>query len=383
MTASPDIQAELERIESDARRHRQTERQGAIPTLLILSLSVFAIAGEGLMSWLLWTEFRPRWTPGAVHVVTVGVLAGVAWRFRPHGSPSRLLTLLALGTFFLGPFGPFGVLMATALHAWFRRRATPFEDWYASLFPEEVDEPSRRLFEMLTRGLADAASQENVTSFTDVLQYGSIEQKRAVISLLSRDFRPEFAPALLSALADPNPAVRVQAATAAANIESDFLDRAIELETAARRQPEDVGTQIEVARHFDDYAYSGILDEDRQKENRAKAESYYRRALDLDGARHDATLGVGRLLVRQGRLEEAEDWFEKGFQRGVIGANELSWYMEAAFRKGDFDKLRYAVAAFGDEILDDTGTSERMRDVVRAWQGVGHSYDAPAEAARA
>ncbi|PJK28798.1 tetratricopeptide repeat protein [Minwuia thermotolerans] len=378
MTAPREVQAELERIESDARRHRQTERQGPIPTLMILAFCLVAMAGEAAMSWFLWIEYRPRWTPGAIHLATVAVVAAAAWRFRPTGSPSRLLTLLALSTFFLGPFGPLGTLLALGLHALFRRRATPFEEWYASLFPEEVDMPSRRLFEMLTRGLADAAGQENVTSFTDVLQYGSIEQKRAVISLLSRDFRPEFAPALLSALSDPNPAVRVQAATAAANIEGDFLERAIELETRARRHPGDAEAQVRAARHFDDYAYSGILDEDRQRENRDKAQTYYRKALELDPARHDATLGVGRLLVRGDRLEEAESWFEEGFRRGVLGPSELSWYMEAAYRLGDFDKLRYAVAAFGDDILAGPGASDRMRDVIRVWQGHGAENDAGA-----
>lgn len=381
MTATPDIRAELERIESDARRERQKERGGFRPTLIVLSMTLLGVAAEGGVAWLLWAEYGPRWAPGAAHLGTVLLLGLAAWRFRLRGSPSRFLVLLAVSTLFLGPFGPLGTLLTLGLHALFRRHATPFEEWYASLFPEEVDEPSRRLFEMLTRGLADAASQENVTSFTDVLQYGSIEQKRAVISLLSRDFRPEFAPALLSALADPNPAVRVQAATAAANIESDFLDRAIELETAARRHPHDAEAQMQVARHFDDYAFSGILDEDRQRENRAKAESYYRKVIELDPAREEATLGVGRLLVREERLDEAEDWFEAGFQRGAIGSAELSWYMEAAYRKGDYDRLRYAVAAFGDEILADGGTSERMRDVVRLWQGGGRVNDPLAEAA--
>ncbi|WP_416896495.1 MAG: tetratricopeptide repeat protein [Minwuia sp.] len=374
------VEEEIERIESERRRRQVQAQGGAGRTLLVAGVGLAAFAVECLIVWLLWNEFQPIWLPPVLHLLACAAAFALAWYVRPGGSVSRFMMLMALSLFFMGPIGPPGVLFAMVLHAIFRRSATPFDEWYQSLFPEEVDEPSRKLYEMLTRGLADAASQENVTSFTDVLQYGSIEQKRAVISLLSRDFRPEFAPALQSALADPNPAVRVQAATAAANIEGDFLERAIELETAARRAPNDSTTQIKAARHFDDYAFSGILDGDRQAENRRKAETYYRAALDLDPESAAASLGIGRLLVRLGRLQEAEDWFEAGFDRGLVGPAELTWYLEATYRLGDLDRLRYAVAGFGDDILADPRTSERLRDVIRLWMGKAQpSAPAPGE----
>jgi len=73
--------------------------------------------------------------------------------------------------------------------------------------------------------------------------------------------------------------------------------------------------------------------------------------------------------VRQGRLKEAEDWFEAGFARGFVGPGPLSWYLEAAYRLGDFDKLHYAVEGFGEELLTHDGVSERLKDVVRLWLG--------------
>lgn len=363
------VEEELERIESERRRQKVVARGGMRSTMLVLAVALVALLAEGIIAWLLWIEFDPWWVAPALHILMTGLTAVMALNLRPNGSRSRMLVLLAITLFFLGPFGPLGVMFTMLLHMFFRRHATPFDEWYQSLFPEEVDEPSRRLYEMLTRGLAVSASQENVTSFTDVLQYGSIEQKRAVISLLSRDFRPEFAPALQSALSDANPAVRVQAATAAANIESDFLERAIELETEARNKPDDPDVQMLVARHFDDYAFSGILDGDRRTENQRKAENFYRRTLELDPKREAASLGVGRILVRQERLREAMGWFEKGFSAGFVGPGPVSWYMEAVYRLGDYERLRYAVAGFGDDILENPGVSERMKDVVRLWMG--------------
>lgn len=363
------VREEVQRLEQEDRRGQFLAGSRGRFVGVIMLIAAAATLAEGLIAWFLWIELEPLWLAPLLHLLTFAAVGTCAWRIQPNGTPSRMLVLVALSVLFFGPLGPLGAMLALLLHARFRRNATPFEEWYNSLFPEEVDEPSRRLYEMLTRGLADSASQENVTSFTDVLQYGSIEQKRAVISLLSRDFRPEFAPALQSALADTNPAVRVQAATAAANIESSFLERAIELERKAKQNPMDAEAHFRVARHFDDYAFSGILDGDRQRENRRKAEDYYREVLELDPERSEASLGVGRLLVRQDRLREAEDWFETGFSVGFIGPAALSWYMEAAYKLGDFDKLRYAVAGFGEEILDHPDVSERLRDVIRLWLG--------------
>lgn len=364
------LAAELERIEEERERRSATVTRRDRATLAILLIATSTTIGEAGILYMLFTSFGPGWVTVLIHVVIVCLLALAAWKLRPNGGHSRYLVLLFVTTTFLGIFGPLGTMLAMLLYVQFRRNATPFEEWYASLFPDHFDAPSQKLYQMLTRGLADSAKQENVTSFTDVLQYGSIEQKRAVISLLTRDFKPEFAPALQSALSDANPAVRVQAATAAASIENAFLERAMELEQAAKEASGDHAAQLEVARHFDNYAFSGILDGDRQAENRRKAEECYRKALDLEPELADALLGVGRLMVRTDRLEEAARWFETGFAKGILRPSELAWYMEAVFRLGDFDRLRYAVAGFGDDLLADTAISERLRDVIMAWQGV-------------
>lgn len=369
------LAAELERIEEERVRRSATVTRRDRATLVILSIAISTTIGEAGILYMLFTSFGPGWVAAPIHAVIVCLLALAAWKVRPNGGHSRYLVLLFVTTTFLGVFGPLGTMLAMLLYLHFRRNATPFEEWYASLFPDQYDAPSEKLYEMLTRGLADSAKQENVTSFTDVLQYGSIEQKRAVISLLTRDFKPEFAPALQSALSDSNPAVRVQAATAAASIENAFLERAMELEQAAREASGDHEAQLEVARHFDNYAFSGILDGDRQAENRRKAEECYRKALDLEPALADALLGVGRLMVRTDRLEEAARWFEAGFAKGILRPSEMAWYMEAVFRLGDFDRLRYAVAGFGDDLLADAAISDRLRDVILAWQGVDPTRD--------
>lgn len=380
---APILDAELERIEEERRLRNAEERGGGRIARRIVALGLTVSAAEAGLVWFLFAGLEPAWATAPGHLAVVGLAGLVAWHYRPNGARSRFLVLLAIATLFFGALGSLGTLLAMALHVRFRRNATPFEGWYASLFPESDDAPSLRLYQMLTRGLADTAQQDDVTSFTDVLQYGSIEQKRSVISLLTRDFRPEFAPALQSALADPNSAVRVQAATAAASIENDFLERAIVLEKAAAKRPDDAAAQMSVARHFDNYAFSGILDHERQLENRRKAEAGYRRALSIDPGLADAVLGVGRLLIRTGRLDEAIAWFEDCFRAGEIRPSEMAWYLEAVYRSGDFARLRRAVTAFGDQLIDDPRTSDRLRGVVQVWQGVDPTKMPPSEVVHA
>src|SRR3546814_11680725 len=99
--------------------------------------------------------------------------------------------------------------------------------------------------------------------------------------LRSRRFRPEFAPALKLALQDANPAIRVQAATATAEIESGFTDRTIVLEAAAKAASQDFDRQLAIAQHYDAYAFSGLLDSGREHASRRSALMSYGACLTL------------------------------------------------------------------------------------------------------
>ena len=134
-----------------------------------------------------------------------------------------------------------------------------------------------------------------------------------MVALLAQQFRPEFSSALKLALQDGNSAVRVQAANSAAKIEDRFSQQAERLARAARRQPNDIDAQLELARHYEEYAETGLLDDNRQAESfRAALETYLRAAELRPG---DATImtAVGRLLLKENRFAEAEPWESPGW----------------------------------------------------------------------
>lgn len=277
----------------------------------------------------------------AAHLVISGLLVVLAaWKiwFRRD---ARLDVWLAWSTLVSGPLGPAMVIGLCVLLPWFNRSARPFEEWYAGLFPDEDQDAADRLYERIVSGREEAvADTSSLASLTDILLTGSTRAKQAVVALLARRFRSDFAPALAMALSDPEPTVRVQAATASAAIEERYHGRKIDLEAAAGLRPDDPSAWLALAHHLDEYAYAGVLDPDRQTATMLDAHSAYEKAErlgadDPEGIR----LTRGRLLLRLGRLEEAEDLLATLFEN-ARDPGAAMWRAECLFRLGRFEALR-------------------------------------------
>jgi hypothetical protein len=237
------------------------------------------------------------------HLAVIYVLYLVYQRFQSAGAQVRFSGLLLVSTAALGPVGPLGTLFTKALTYWYERSSTPFDEWYESLFPETTRDGTVEFLEKVL--LADGGvAPGGVAAFTDILAFGSISQKQALLALVSRGFRPEFGPVLKLAVQDSENAVRVQAATAIGKLESAFLERGLASNRRLEERPEDPAILNELGSLYDEYAYSGILDARREYDNREIALTYYQRALLL---RKDppVLLAVARLLLRNKRHAEA------------------------------------------------------------------------------
>lgn len=304
----------------------------------------------------------------AGHVVMSAFLAAWLLSRRRRDLDLRLPALLAISTPVLGPAGALAVLFSALCHTVFRRYNTGFHDWYLSLFPESETAPAQELFELIVSGREQAhvAASE---SFTDVMTVGTAVQKQAVIALVSRHFRPAFTPALKLGLADSDPSVRVQAATATARVEHDFNERWLTLEEAVRENPNDPARRGALARHLDEYAFCGLLDTNREAELREKALAGYRRALDLasgdDTLRHD----LGRLLLRLGHVGEAERTLAPLIAERP-GRGVLVWYAECLFRLGRFDELRSLCRGHASAMGGGARVPDALGSVVDLWAGI-------------
>ncbi|WP_377807662.1 hypothetical protein ABNQ38_12285 [Azospirillum sp. A29] len=317
----------------------------------------------------------------ALHLLLCA-LVGLWVRSRARrGRDLRLAGLLLVTIVPLGPLGAACTLMTAALLALFSRYATGFQDWYLSLFPDSETGPAQELYELIVTGRENAHLVAG-DSFTDVMSVGSPQQKQAVIALVARHFRPAFTPALKAGLADADPSVRVQAATATARVEHEFNERWLALDHAARSHPDDAASLAGLARHLDDYAFCGLLDSNREAEIRDKALDGYRHSLDLapgdDGIRHD----LGRLLLRCGLAAEAAERLEPMIDR-TPDRRILFWYAESLFRLGRFADLRALPARRPDLLGDGAELPDTLRDVFALWRDDVWRDDAPAAAGSA
>lgn len=341
------------------------------------------LLAQAVEAALLWAVLDGRidW-PAALagHLVfSLALVAVAVWRgWRGHDT--RLIAWLAWLTLTLGPAGPLATALLAAMTLLFGRTARPFDEWYDSLFPDDQETRSEVLYRRLLEGREDAVAEGSVNSLTDVLFTGTTRAKQAVVALLARRFRSEFAPALQMALSDPEASIRVQAATAASTIEERYHATRIELEDAVQTAPGDADALLSLARHLDDYAYAGVLDDDRQRAVMADALTTYRGANRRLGAREDIDLAIGRLMLRLEMIEEAELHLS-GLAMRYEDPRPMLWHAECLFRLRRFDELRLVL---DDPKLAQLGLREEytgLNPVINLWQVSALAGLQPLEAA--
>ena len=279
---------------------------------------------------------------------------------------NQLAWFLFAATAGLGPAGPFTAIVTGLLLIVFHRDWFDFQAWYASLFPVETQSRVTQLYESLLRRQRQQRGT-GVESFADVLSGSDSAKKRLVIGLLTRHFRPGFAPALKQALTDTDPSVRTQAATAVATIEGRFLARAQELTRKVRERPRSFKRGQRLARHYDDYPFTGLLDAERERDNRIRALESYQAALAVQPREPTLWLAIGRILVREHRHAAAADWFGVAESRGLLTPDMTLWKLEALFQLGRYDRVRAAMNEHGHLFKPGGKHPPQLPGVMKLW----------------
>ncbi len=316
--------------------------------------------------------------PLAAHLAVMAGLA--AWcRWSPGlRADVRLPLLLTATTAALGPFGAAGTLATMSLTRWYMRKAVPFEEWYASLFPDTRQRAGDDLAARIAN--ADLTAPGSLTPFAEILAFGSLAQKQALIALINQQFRPAFGPILKRALTDGNNAVRVQAATAMNKLENSMLERTLQLIRLKRESPRDVKASGALARHYDEYVHSGILDAGREEEFRAQALEGYRLCVGAEPGDMESWLAGGRLLLRGKFYAEAADWMERAMQAGLATPQAGLWYMESLYNLGRFGQLREFARGCRERMETVRDLPPAAFEAVRLWGS--QEPAAPVEGAR-
>jgi polysaccharide biosynthesis protein PelE len=194
----------------------------------------------------------------ACHVGVGLLLASLAWR-RRRDADAAIFLLLAIATAGTGPFGALGMLAAMMAGT---RRPPEASAGEGAAF-ESAGEISNRLLDSIAAGRELSGRSAGLASFRDVLALGSFEDKQAALAILTRRFTPPLAPALRLALNDPDAAIRVQAATAAARIEDLFLAGLTQYTARVAEHPDDPECRLALARHLLGHAEAGLCPPER------------------------------------------------------------------------------------------------------------------------
>ena len=346
----------------------ETQRsQGQSITLILLAI-LCAIA-EFTIVRLYLDGTISGYHAGLLHLTVVTMLCAYVWFCRRTDRDLRYPTVLTATTLTTGPVGPMGTLFAFTLTRLLLSSTTSFEEWYAKLFPDTDADDAVVLAERIQRVQSTTTGDTIPTPFGDVFSFGNSAQKQNVITMIIKKFRPAFAPSLQMALRDSSSAVRVQAATAIAKIERDFMTKTLTLSTGHANAPHEPAVLLQLARHLDDYAFSGILDPGQEQDNRKQARHLYRKCLDLQPDNLSVRLAVGRLLIRQHEHRAAVDWLEASLRQGHSSSQLLLWLIESCFHLGELSKVRRLVDAHKHELIGDVGVPDKIIQALKIWTG--------------
>jgi hypothetical protein len=323
----------------------------------------FVMLGAGIVA-LSWTGRAPTWVAVAAHLAATWCAVAVARR-EPDPRSARTLWLLAVSFGGLGILGAAGTMLSVVLGLHYDRHATPVDEWRRALFPEAEVDKDEALWALV--GTRKSDHRTTVAPFVDVLEHGSLAQKQAIVALIARHFRPAFAPALRLALRDPQNAVRVQAATAVSLIEAQATSSALDLERQRRERPDDLDLLLQIARHEDQYAFTGLLDAGREQESRARAIGALRTYLMARPDEVTAWHQLGRLFARLGQHEDALPCLREALRCGGSVETRL-WAMECLFHLRRFVELRQLAHESASQIADELpALPVETRQVLRLW----------------
>lgn len=312
----------------------------------------------------------------AFHAAAFVLMAAASLLKTSKGKDSRFAYIAAAATPVMGPLAPVGVLLSLLWFYMSKEKSLTFGQWRDSIFPPEHKTLAQIVYERITFGREQAGENYSVTYLMDVIKLGSDDQKREAIFKILRHYDPRFAPLLKMALEDKHNAIRVQAATAITKLKNTFFTTSVKLERLRRDWPKKNMILLELAKLYDNYAFSGLLDKKQEEENRTLALHYYQQFIihESEGSIHllETRQLIGRLLFRMGRVAEACEQFEKLKAENHSTPDINLWYSECLFYLKRYDKLRLLARENAETALttDAIKYPEHIRKMLMLWANI-------------
>lgn len=337
---------------------------------LFVILAIVLTLAHGFNLWLFLNSGMWPIIPVIIHCIISAVAAIVTYAQYNRGLDVQHLAIMTIVSSVAGIFGTIGALFGFLSTLVFRSRSQEFSDWYESIFPTDLPSEPETIYDRIIEGIDENPSHYSVMPFTDVMRLGSENQKRRALAKMTSRFSPRFAPAFRLALSDHSNTIRVQAATAVAKVERDFGRKLERIEMARAKDPQNPVLTLALAKFYDDYAFTGVLDPELEKLNRERAINTYKTYLQHDPNASEAYTAIGRLMFRNQQWADAADWFRHALDRGWTSNTMILWYFECLFRLGQFKELRRALLDYGRGIVNQDELPADVRESISLWMQV-------------
>lgn len=280
----------------------------------------------------------------------------------------RLVALILLMTTATGPFGSFISILMLIFYFLFSKSDISFLQWLTAMFPEENIEKSVELYQRLSAGWDDFSDKQRIMTFLDAISLGTIQQKREALSKISRYYRREFAPALMNALHDSNNAIRVQAATVISKFEQEYTSRYMLLSKQHQADPENMSILLKLAQQADAYAYSGILDWEREESFQQIAASKYKAYLDKEAGDIQTQFALGRLYIHLRKPDQALEKLKQFIEPDQkLPLNLVMWLVENLYQLQKYDEIRQLVKQYEKEATSNTNYPLIIKNTLQFW----------------
>ncbi len=249
--------------------------------------------------------------------------------------------------------------LATAISGLFICPSTP-EALLAGLMPLNDRQESAWLYERIAFGRNDVGGT-GIEPLQDVLACGTLLQKQAAIVKITRWFRPQFAPMLRLAAQDSDAAVRVQAATAIANLERGYMQQYLMLE----KENQSAGKGEKLANLCYEFALSGMADSESASRLSARAVELYNALLEESGAT-EMRMKLARLYLERCEPAKAEALLEP-YAGGGMNAETAALYLEALYQQKAYGRARKFATQAYRTLQDQSPRGRELTEFFMLW----------------
>ncbi|OSQ35565.1 tetratricopeptide repeat protein [Thalassospira mesophila] len=336
----------------------------------IFLISMLALLLSGAVG-LAFASNRFAWPDlAALHLATAALVAFLCYWRGSRRFFIREYCVLAFGYLLCGFLGAAGAMLIITVSFFTRNDKWRFRDWYMALFPADLATTAEDLYGQLISGSRAVGPEHSVTVYTDLMQEAETDEKLAIVTLVSRYFRPDFANVIIMAMNDPDPTVRVLAASAKARIENHFLANVLRIQETIRQSSDSFKAKMELATLYDDYAFTGLLDSEREIENRKLALETYEQCLKEQPDNPTPPYRIGRILNQQRDYAGAARLFEIALERATDKQAIASWLIEATYNAKNYDRVRELITHHFPEAADPDSpvVSPYRLDSMALWQ---------------